>query len=354
MSTSIFRTGAAIVISVASLLMFLAFSSGRTGSTSTGCTCHGSQDATVSVIVSGPTSLAPSATGNYTITVTKAGTSFAGVDIAVTGGATLSTTDAKLQLSNSEITHNQSLTPGTAYNFKVTAPASGASFAINAVGVASPSSSGSSGTYNFGTSINVALPIQLASFTGALFADGAVQLQWKTVSEISNYGFYVQRSAASEGPFADLSGAFIAGNGTTSEPKAYSYTDASAGSGSSWYYRLRQVNLDGSQSLTDPIRVTGTTSVGTQREPLTFALAQNYPNPFNPTTVISYSLPAAGRVGLKVYDVSGKEVATLVSELQEAGLHHVDFSAAGLASGVYLYRLEAGNMVAVHKMILMK
>jgi hypothetical protein len=74
-----------------------------------------------------------------------------------------------------------------------------------------------------------------------------------------------------------------------------------------------------------------------------FVLEQNYPNPFNPTTAIRYQLPAAGEVTLAVYDLLGCEVSVLVNERRDAGVHEVNFDASGLASGVYLYRLQAGG-----------
>ncbi len=88
--------------------------------------------------------------------------------------------------------------------------------------------------------------------------------------------------------------------------------------------------------------------------PATFAVNQNYPNPFNPTTVISYRVPAAGLVTLRVYDILGREVATLVNARQSPGMHLVTFNAGGLASGVYFYQLKAGNLVETKKMELLK
>ncbi|MCS7211837.1 MAG: T9SS type A sorting domain-containing protein [Chloroherpetonaceae bacterium] len=89
-------------------------------------------------------------------------------------------------------------------------------------------------------------------------------------------------------------------------------------------------------------------------KPQSFALFQNYPNPVNPSTTIRYALPTAAMVSLKVYDVLGREVATLVSERQAAGEYAVPFNATGLASGVYFYRLQAGSYVETKKMMLAK
>jgi hypothetical protein len=88
--------------------------------------------------------------------------------------------------------------------------------------------------------------------------------------------------------------------------------------------------------------------------PSTFALRQNYPNPFNPSTIIGYELPHASRVSLKIYNVLGQEVTTLVNEEKPAGVHEVRFNAAGHASGMYVYRLRAGDFVAVMKLLLLK
>ena len=96
------------------------------------------------------------------------------------------------------------------------------------------------------------------------------------------------------------------------------------------------------------------TSVFEQGKPLTYVLAQNYPNPFNPTTKIEYSIPAQAKVELRVYNIVGQQVATLVSEVQAAGTYHVKFEGLNLASGVYFYRLTAGDFVSVKKMVLLK
>ncbi|MBU2447260.1 MAG: T9SS type A sorting domain-containing protein [Bacteroidetes bacterium] len=102
----------------------------------------------------------------------------------------------------------------------------------------------------------------------------------------------------------------------------------------------------------------GTTIVQNESAPKEFTLSQNYPNPFNPSTKIQYSLRNAGFVSLKVFNLLGREVATLVNSNQEAGSYTVPFNTSeaklNLASGVYFYRLEAGSFVSTKKLILMK
>ena len=88
--------------------------------------------------------------------------------------------------------------------------------------------------------------------------------------------------------------------------------------------------------------------------PETFSLSQNYPNPFNPTTAISFTLPARSFVSLKVFDILGREVSTIVSEELQAGSYTRQWNAANMASGVYFYRIESGTFEVVKKMMLLK
>lgn len=88
--------------------------------------------------------------------------------------------------------------------------------------------------------------------------------------------------------------------------------------------------------------------------PTSFSLSQNFPNPFNPTTTIQYSLPQAGNVTLKIYNLLGEEVRTLIEDYKQAGKHSVQFNASQIASGIYFYRLQAGSFVETKKMILIK
>ncbi len=85
-----------------------------------------------------------------------------------------------------------------------------------------------------------------------------------------------------------------------------------------------------------------------------FKLYQNYPNPFNPTTKIKYQIPKEEKVTLKVYDILGREVSTLVNEIKSAGIHEINFNASRLASGVYFYRITAGNYSDIKKIVLLK
>jgi hypothetical protein len=110
-----------------------------------------------------------------------------------------------------------------------------------------------------------------------------------------------------------------------------------------------------SQQLSPPINITGPTSVEEGRGiPTTFALDQNFPNPFNPATTIEFALPHQGHVTLEVFNILGQKVATLVDEARPAGYYTVKFNGAGLASGLYFYRLSAGEATLLKKMLMIK
>jgi hypothetical protein len=206
------------------------------------------------------------------------------------------------------------------------------------------------------------LPVQIQSFTAQLLPGHLhVLLEWRTISEINNYGFYVQRRHDNDVQWTELPG-FVPGRGTTTEPQYYSYVDNTITESGLYHYRLRQVDLDGTSHFTGAIsiNVSSVTSVD-EGAPRVFQLQQNYPNPFNPATHIPFSVRGSGFEGsgseftsLKVYDILGREVRTLVNENLQPGSYEVTFDASGLPSGVYLYRLTAGGFTATKQMLLLK
>ena len=189
------------------------------------------------------------------------------------------------------------------------------------------------------------LPVELVSFT-AEAAGKNVELRWSTATEVNNAGFEVQRSQA-EGERKEWIGVgFVEGHGTTNAPQAYTFSD-NPGAGA-FQYRLKQIDRDGKFEYSQAVEVT---AISTPKE---FALAQNYPNPFNPTTAISYQLSAFGFTTLKVYDAIGREVATLVNEVKEAGTYSAQFDGAKLSSGIYFAKLSSSGKTQIRKLVLMK
>jgi hypothetical protein len=151
----------------------------------------------------------------------------------------------------------------------------------------------------------------------------------------------------------NVPGSFIAGNGTTNEPREYVFVDANPLRGNV-QYRLRQVDLDGTVHYSEPITISVATDVKGANRPSEFALHQNYPNPFNPSTTIKYDLPEKSRVKLEVVNTLGQVVRTLVDDVQEAGFIEMAFDASKLSSGIYLYRIQAGSFVATKKFVLIR
>ncbi|MDP2363374.1 MAG: T9SS type A sorting domain-containing protein, partial [Ignavibacteria bacterium] len=202
----------------------------------------------------------------------------------------------------------------------------------------------------------VVVPVELTSFT-AQAQNQKILLKWTIATELNNNGFEIQRRVA-ESDFATIG--FVRGEGTTTNQTEYSYIDKDLTDGK-YYYRLKQIDFNGTYEYSDVVEVEIT--------PLHFSLDQNYPNPFNPSTKISWQSPVSSWQTLKVYDILGNEIATLVNEYRNAGSYEVEFSAIGgsasggnvaheslraIASGIYFYRLQAGNLVETKKMILLK
>ena len=194
----------------------------------------------------------------------------------------------------------------------------------------------------------------LFSFTARLTDDQrSVLLEWRTLTENNNYGFEVERRGAGASNFVTLQNSFVPGAGTTYQPQRYSYVDADVVPGE-WWYRLKQIDLDQTIHYTETVFIGVTTGVKEESIPREFALHQNYPNPFNPSTTIKYELPQPSHVTLTVYDLLGREVATLVNVGEEPGYKSVKWNAVGVSTGVYFCRLSAGNFVQTKKMLLLK
>ncbi|HCV44341.1 MAG TPA: hypothetical protein DGH68_12710 [Bacteroidetes bacterium] len=121
-----------------------------------------------------------------------------------------------------------------------------------------------------------------------------------------------------------------------------------------WFYRLKQIDLDGSVHFTEGVQVDMLAGVSEKPLPKEFALDQNYPNPFNPSTKIEYAVPKESRVRLEVYNLLGQRIATLVDEVKSAGYYTASFDAVGLSSGLYFYRMNAGEVSFLKKMMLVK
>jgi len=188
------------------------------------------------------------------------------------------------------------------------------------------------------------VPVELSSFN-AIAQEDNVMLSWITSTETNNMGFDIEkREIKSNSSWQKLG--FVNGNGTTTEKSSYSYIDKNPFDGKS-YYRLKQIDFDGSSKIYNAVEV----DFETVKE---YSLSQNYPNPFNPSTEIIYTLAKSGNITLKVYNLLGSEVATLVNGFMESGKHSAKFNAKDFTSGVYFYTIKADNFTSTRKMMLMK
>lgn len=202
---------------------------------------------------------------------------------------------------------------------------------------------------------NSVVPVELTSFN-ANVSNNSVTLSWITATELNNSGFEIERCRHTERSRSMTdweSIGFVNGSGTTSQTHSYSFVDDNLLTGK-YSYRLKQIDFDGSFSYSNEIEVDLSL-------PQFFSLEQNYPNPFNPSTTIKYTIPnvtlsgvEGSRVILKVYDVIGNEVATLVNENKPAGNYEINFNASSLTSGIYFYTIHSGKFTDTKKMTLLK
>jgi hypothetical protein len=197
------------------------------------------------------------------------------------------------------------------------------------------------------------LPVELTSF-GARTEGSSVHLNWRTTTEVNNYGFEIQkrriRNTESRSQNEDAqwtTSGFVAGAASSSAPREYSYTDKNLAA-ATYEYRLKQIDGYGkfkySQSVEVEILV-----------PYALTLSENYPNPFNPMTMLQFTVPEDQKVTLKVFDVLGREVARLFDGDAIAGrIQRAQFEGSRLASGIYFARLEYRSQKQTQKMLLLK
>jgi trimeric autotransporter adhesin len=200
----------------------------------------------------------------------------------------------------------------------------------------------------------IPLPAELVSLNAVVNGNN-VLLSWSTASETNNQGFEIHKTVNSPQSVVgseqwNIIG-FVEGNGTTTEMHSYSFIDVNPFSGKS-YYRLKQIDFDGSFEYSQTIEVD-------VNVPLNFALEQNYPNPFNPATNIKFSLPVESEVTIKIFNLLGQEVAEAVNGNYAAGSHTVAIDGSSLSSGLYFYTINAvgadkKNFTSTKKMLLMK
>uniref|UniRef100_A0A832G888 T9SS type A sorting domain-containing protein n=1 Tax=Ignavibacterium album TaxID=591197 RepID=A0A832G888_9BACT len=192
------------------------------------------------------------------------------------------------------------------------------------------------------------IPVELSSFTAEI-TENSVELNWSTSTETNNGGFEIQRSVipSEARNLIWMKIGFVDGKGTTTEPQNYFFIDKELKTGT-YLYRLKQIDLNGSFQYSKEIKV----EIISPKE---FVLEQNYPNPFNPATRINWQSPVSGWQTIKLFDLLGREIETIVDGYYEAGKHSTFYSVnSTLPSGIYFYRLQADNITLIKKMILLR
>ncbi|MBN8704255.1 MAG: T9SS type A sorting domain-containing protein [Bacteroidetes bacterium] len=207
-----------------------------------------------------------------------------------------------------------------------------------------------------GAPLNETVPVELSAFSGQI-SGGKVVLNWSTTTETNNYGWEIQKSEdrsqkSEDSPSTSLRDqktewetiGFVAGKGTTTEAQSYSFSSPAAAG--SLKFRLKQIDVNGKTTYSQIVSIEG--------KPTVLALNQNYPNPFNPSTTIGFALPASGKVNMVVFDILGREVATLLNREMESGPHDVVFDAGSFSAGIYFCKLTFDGKVKMMKLTLLK
>ncbi|HEY3296936.1 MAG TPA: T9SS type A sorting domain-containing protein [bacterium] len=197
------------------------------------------------------------------------------------------------------------------------------------------------------------LPVQMTGFS-ALAGDNRVMLSWGTGSESGLQEFRITRSTQPDEGYSTIARVTARNAATGSN---YTFTDNTASDGVTYYYKLHVAEISGHVAVYNveghDVIAEATPRSGAEL-PVAFRLEQNYPNPFNSQTSFSFSIPAQEHVTLKIYDMLGRDVATVVDRTMPPNFYTVNWSADGLAAGLYMYRMTAGSYVQTRKMLYIK
>ena len=207
------------------------------------------------------------------------------------------------------------------------------------------------------------LPVELSSFTAVLTADMYVQIAWVAESETNHLGYNVLRNTDNDLETAlQLNLGVISSGSSEGTQVSYSFIDTEVDSGSSYYYWLQSMDLDGSAVFYGPLVVEVNTNPDGPEIPLiplVTQLMEAYPNPFNPSTTIRYQIKEAGDVKIDIYNTRGQKLRSFTNDHSKAGYYQItwdgkDANGKNLSSGVYIYRMTSGKYTSSKKMVLTK
>ncbi len=195
--------------------------------------------------------------------------------------------------------------------------------------------------------ISGVVPITLKELRGKLNNNFTVSLNWITSNESGNKGFFVERSETGN-QASWISIGFVNGIGYSTIERNYLLIDNNIQLNKIYHYRLKQLDFDGNFSYSNEVVIR---VKDLQKDQL---LLSNHPNPFNGIQTIKYNLPSSGMVNLKIFDIAGKEVGTLVNGFQQAGLYSKEFNATGLSNGIYFCKLSIEGETITNRVMLIK
>jgi hypothetical protein len=195
----------------------------------------------------------------------------------------------------------------------------------------------------------------------AINKDSCIQVKWCTTKQFANYGFNLWRAVGADSNYTIIHNT----NDTVRLDTlllSYSFNDSAVTSGTTYYYKVQAKALNDSSLFFGPVNVLYTGVSGQPREPIiaySFKLGQNAPNPFKQQTTINYQLPKAGKVSLKIYNIAGQVVKTLMDGVQGPGAYNVkwdgrDDNKRKISNGIYFYKLQAGKDGNIKKMVIIK
>lgn len=193
------------------------------------------------------------------------------------------------------------------------------------------------------------LPVELSTFDATAVPE-AISLRFATASELENDHFEIMRGLAADGPFNEITR--LESQGDASTEQVYSYLDNNVVAGTTYYYFLAEVDLEGHRAEHRDLMISATATAATAL-PEAYTIAA-YPNPFNPSTTLSFTLETAGQAEINIYNATGQLIDNIAGTYYEAGTHEASFNATGLPSGIYIARFEANGHTATTKMLLIK
>lgn len=196
------------------------------------------------------------------------------------------------------------------------------------------------------------LPVELVYFFAESYED-SILLKFGTATEVSNYGFEIQR--AQNNFIFNIIG-FVEGNGNSNSPKHYTFADSLVEMTGIIYYRLKQIDFDGTSAYSDTVTVDFLSSITLESSniPSQFSISNNYPNPFNPATKINFELPFQQALKINLFDVRGKLVKEIASQEFLPGIYQLYLDFSLYSSGIYFVRFESQNNVVTKRMTFVK